>query len=181
MTDEQRRAIESAIAALNTLGWTHGVPALRALLADGGKGEAVAYTLLAALVDIYDDGMNNAPEDRCYVEGAWKETLDEARAYLAAPQAECARMEFKPVSGNDHMYVHGTQEAIDALKERLAHDYLMLAQAECAPREAMTDERISEIIEEFDGGSWIDGEYRIECKEMMRLARAIEQAAKEKA
>ena len=36
----------------------------------------------AALIDIYDDAMNNAPEHRCYVESAWEETLDEARALL---------------------------------------------------------------------------------------------------
>ncbi|WP_334021350.1 hypothetical protein [Burkholderia orbicola] len=39
--------------------------------------------LLAALIDIYDDERNNAPEDRCYVEGAWSEVLGEARALLA--------------------------------------------------------------------------------------------------
>ncbi|OXI42443.1 hypothetical protein CFB84_24855 [Burkholderia aenigmatica] len=37
---------------------------------------------LAALIDIYDDERNNAPEDRCYVEGAWTEALTEARALL---------------------------------------------------------------------------------------------------
>jgi hypothetical protein len=37
----------------------------------------------------------------------------------------------------------------------------------------LTDERISEIIEDFDGGSWIDGEYRIDCKDMMKLARTL--------
>ena len=36
--------------------------------------------LLAALIDIYDDEHNNAPEDRCYIEGAWSEVLGEARA-----------------------------------------------------------------------------------------------------
>jgi hypothetical protein len=50
--------------------------------------ERAAHKLLAALLDIHDDGTNNAPEDRCYVEGAWKETLDDARAYLAtSPQS----------------------------------------------------------------------------------------------
>jgi hypothetical protein len=71
----------------------------------------------------------------------WKDGLVNAdfrdgQPFFTAPQAECARMEFKPVIGNDHMYVHGTHEAIDALKERLTHDYRMLAQAECAPRDA---------------------------------------------
>ena len=56
-------------------------------LADAAIAERGAFKLLAALVDIYDDGMNNAPEDRCYVEGAWKETLDEARAYIATRAA----------------------------------------------------------------------------------------------
>ena len=36
----------------------------------------------AALIDIHDDAMNNAPEHRCYVDGAWKEELDETRALL---------------------------------------------------------------------------------------------------
>ncbi|MGT2472003.1 hypothetical protein [Paraburkholderia terrae] len=39
--------------------------------------------MCAALIDIYDDAMNNAPEDRCYVDGAWKEELDKARALLS--------------------------------------------------------------------------------------------------
>jgi hypothetical protein len=41
----------------------------------------------------------------------------------------------------------------------------------------LTDERISEIIDEFDGCSWIDGELRIDCKEVMRLARTLLAAA----
>jgi len=65
--------------------------ALRAAAGTTADAAAIAgreaFKLLAALVDIYDDGMNNAPEDRCYVEGAWKETLDEARAYVAARAA----------------------------------------------------------------------------------------------
>ncbi|VBM94809.1 hypothetical protein [Burkholderia pseudomallei] len=40
--------------------------------------------LLAALIDIYDDERNNAPEDHCYVESAWSEVLGEARALLAS-------------------------------------------------------------------------------------------------
>jgi hypothetical protein len=42
---------------------------------------------------------------------------------------------------------------------------------------ALTDDRISEIIDEFDDCSWIDGELRIDCKDMMRLARALLAAA----
>jgi hypothetical protein len=44
--------------------------------------------ICAALVDIYDDAMNNAPEDRCYVDGAWKEELDKARAIIAATEGK---------------------------------------------------------------------------------------------
>jgi hypothetical protein len=59
----------------------------RALLATPAplSDEPVAHKLLAEMIDILDDGMNNAPEHRCYVEGAWNEVLDEARAYLANP------------------------------------------------------------------------------------------------
>lgn len=38
----------------------------------------------AVLVDIYDDDRNNAPEDRCYVDGAFTAEMDEVRALLAA-------------------------------------------------------------------------------------------------
>lgn len=49
------------------------------------NGEAPnAHNLLAALVDIYDDGQKNPPEHRCYVPEAWGEILAEARAFLAA-------------------------------------------------------------------------------------------------
>lgn len=44
-----------------------------------------AHSLLAALIDIYDDAQNNAPEHRCYVESAWPDVLKEARTFLAAP------------------------------------------------------------------------------------------------
>ncbi|UJH75015.1 hypothetical protein L0U95_24060 (plasmid) [Burkholderia cenocepacia] len=60
---------------------------LRALLATPQPEPRAEVTnpfrdLLAALIDIYDDERNNAPEDRCYVEGAWSEVLGEARALL---------------------------------------------------------------------------------------------------
>ena len=48
-----------------------------------GASEHPAFKLLAALIDIHDDGTNNAPEHRCYVEGAWNDVMDEARAYVA--------------------------------------------------------------------------------------------------
>jgi hypothetical protein len=44
-------------------------------------------------------------------------------------------------------------------------------------RIALTDDRVSEIIDEYDDCSWIDGELRIDCKDMMRLARALLAAA----
>lgn len=58
------------------------------------NGEAAtALSLLDALIDIYDDTENKAPEHRCYVEGAWEECLSEARAFLAAPGAAIAARE----------------------------------------------------------------------------------------
>lgn len=44
---------------------------------------ATAQSMLAALIDIYDDTQNNAPEHRCYVESAWGDCLRDARALLA--------------------------------------------------------------------------------------------------
>jgi len=42
---------------------------------------------LAALVDIYDDAMNNPPESRTYVDGAFGQQMNEARVWLAAAEA----------------------------------------------------------------------------------------------
>ncbi|WP_456281638.1 hypothetical protein M1D55_19545 [Cupriavidus sp. JZ107] len=39
---------------------------------------------LAALVDIYDDAINNPPGHRTYVDGAFQQEMDKARAALAA-------------------------------------------------------------------------------------------------
>lgn len=55
---------------------------------------ASARSLLDALIDIYDDAQNNAPEHRCYVESAWSDVLKESRAFLAA--APAAAVEPKP-------------------------------------------------------------------------------------
>lgn len=63
----------------------------RALELLSASKPAVAHDLLAMLIDVYDDGQNNAPEDRCYVEGTWKEVLSEARSYLAASPAAPAQ------------------------------------------------------------------------------------------
>jgi hypothetical protein len=48
---------------------------------------ATAHSLLAALLDIYDDAQNNAPENRCYIDSAWSDVLKEARQFLATPPA----------------------------------------------------------------------------------------------
>jgi Lar family restriction alleviation protein len=47
---------------------------------------SAARDMLAALVDVYDDGMNNPPESRTYVDGAFIQQMDEARAMLAAAE-----------------------------------------------------------------------------------------------
>lgn len=67
--------VTNAVAAWNRRA-TQAVPALT----DDWRDQ------LAALVDIYDDAMNNPPESRTYVDGAFKQQMDEARALLAAPQ-----------------------------------------------------------------------------------------------
>ncbi|WP_321789359.1 hypothetical protein [Burkholderia pyrrocinia] len=54
------RAIEREVLAAHP-----GQPEPRAEVTDPFR------ELLAALIDIYDDQRNNAPEERCYVEGAW--------------------------------------------------------------------------------------------------------------
>lgn len=56
-----------------------------ALIERVGRAER-ASTLLEQIIDIYDDGTNNAPEHRWYVEGAWSEVLAEARASIAAKE-----------------------------------------------------------------------------------------------
>jgi len=50
--------------------------------ASAQKGLTNWRDICAALVDIYDDAINNAPEHRCYVDGAWNEELDKARELL---------------------------------------------------------------------------------------------------
>lgn len=90
LTDEQRESVEHAatwLARSEDLQNKAHAERLRALLATSLPELRAEVTnpfreLLAALIDIYDDERNNAPEDRCYVEGAWSEVLSEARALL---------------------------------------------------------------------------------------------------
>lgn len=69
------------------------IDAIRAVIADAraaspqatapkARGDHAIW-LLEALIDIYDDEQNNAPEDRCYAEVAWSATLTDIRAFLA--------------------------------------------------------------------------------------------------
>jgi hypothetical protein len=118
MTDEQRAAIESAIATLDGH-WE--ADELRALLADGGKGDAVAWTahqLYDAIEEVLlhhhvsnmegDDGEAYPLVDQLTTPGAnsiesgkfeirlicdaiYNEVLT-----VAAPQAECAPREAQP-------------------------------------------------------------------------------------
>lgn len=56
------------------------------LLAENDRLKALNAELAAALyalIDVWDDHQNNAPEYRCYVEEAWPEVLKEAHAVLA--------------------------------------------------------------------------------------------------
>lgn len=54
-----------------------------------------AFDTLASLVDIYDDAQNNAPEHRCYIDGAFKIEMDHARAFVAERDAAIAKGEGK--------------------------------------------------------------------------------------
>lgn len=68
---------------------TYASPALQAEPVPDINGKpATAHSLLAALVDIYDDGQNAPPEYRCYDENAWREVLTAARNFLATMAAE---------------------------------------------------------------------------------------------
>lgn len=57
--------------------------------------------LCAALVDIYDDGTNNPPEARCYVEGAWNEELQRVRDALAVTRPSQGEVRCKACQGNN--------------------------------------------------------------------------------
>jgi hypothetical protein len=144
--------------------------------ADGGKGQSVA---IYQVLDPIDGGWSDGPRSLYdATDGAFR------RIVYTAPQAESEgeAAQFKETLHDRlNQYEIPTQLGVVAIMKVIEQVYQSFTamQAECEPREALTDERISEIIEEFDGGSWIDGEYRIDCKDMMRLARAIEQAAKE--
>lgn len=104
LTDEQildefeRRAFSPLRMAdgLPTLDAVRLIEGVRALLSASkpatptARGEHAIW-LLEALIDIYDDGRNQAPEERCYAEGAWSATLADIRAFLAAAPAAPAQ------------------------------------------------------------------------------------------
>jgi hypothetical protein len=157
--------------------YTVRVGELRALLAEGGKSEAVAYATPEAI------GALSRKSAGMFTVYSFPQKWANVPLFTA-PQAECARMEFMPVGGNDHMYVHGTREAIDALKERLTHDYRMRVQAERAPRAdaekdvALTDAHVQIIRECFETHAI----YALEGKKMywkqaLPFARALLAAA----
>lgn len=78
------------------------------------NGEAPnAHNLLAALVDIYDDGQNNPPEHRSYVDGAWDDALNEARKFLAARAAEPEGWKLVPIKPTYAMVANAMKECGD--------------------------------------------------------------------
>lgn len=88
LTEEQILDVFAKVKGENASGYMIAVG--RALLAAHDSGATLTEAVnwrdrCAALIDIYDDGMNNAPEDRCYADGAWREEIDGTRALLAAP------------------------------------------------------------------------------------------------
>lgn len=58
-----------------------------------------ARNLLAAVIDIWEDYTDHAPEDRGYVTGAWADILEMARKFLAdaAPAAPVAEPAWQPL------------------------------------------------------------------------------------
>ncbi|WP_167368590.1 hypothetical protein [Paraburkholderia tuberum] len=84
VTDDESRIAEIADAAIDALLAEQSATPQATSKARGDH----AIWLLEALIDIYDDAQNNAPEDRCYAEGAWTATLTDIRQFIAnAPRA----------------------------------------------------------------------------------------------
>jgi len=87
------------IAFVRSLLATAPKAAEQAPVADAARGEPVDWhAICAAIVDIYDDAQNNAPEDRCYVDGAFTQEINQARALLAAPTQQPARASEAPIA-----------------------------------------------------------------------------------
>ena len=86
LKDRHEEIMALAIDTLNRSEHYNIATALRGVMSElAASGQKLTNwrDVCAALIDIYDDAMNNAPEDRCYVDGAWKEELDKARALLS--------------------------------------------------------------------------------------------------
>jgi hypothetical protein len=146
--------------------------------ADGGKGEAVA---IYQVLDPIDGGWSDGPRSLYdATDGAFR------RIVYNAPQAESEgeAAQFKEALHDRlNQYEIPTQLGVVAIMKVIEQVYQSFTamQAECAPREAL-------------GGDWLWSELMDYCKaqgiapatqtrlfEIVKRARAIEQAAKEKA
>jgi hypothetical protein len=137
---------------------------VRALLADGGKGEAVCDRIVCwhNRRCVNDDAatMRNCP-------------------HRTAPQAEYAPREAQPWRAEnvgaiydgtfDTTCAHcGGSGCFACLKSAAPTP----ERADAEKDAALTDEQIEHEIE-ISGGYWVDGEFRIDCKDLMTLCRAI--------
>jgi hypothetical protein len=82
--------------------------------------------------------------------------------HRAAPQAECAPREAQPWRAENVGAIYDEMLAAAPTPER----------ADAEKDAALTDEQIEHEIE-ISGGYWVDGEFRIDCKDLTTLCRAI--------
>jgi hypothetical protein len=107
---------------------------------------ATAHSLLAALLDIYDDAQNNAPENRCYIDSAWSDVLKEARQFLATPPAAAEAPAVPSDALSDFLEA---QDALDnhELNGKNGTDYFTLIRRRNDARKADTAGSMSGILE----------------------------------
>jgi hypothetical protein len=186
MNDEQKAALDLAVLNLKTHGDDQLLRAVqplieyyeaRALLSDGGKGEAVAW-----LIDWPDE-----PELGHYFgeEPGGPDARSRPLGFITAPQAECAASDAsaQPVAWQYQSKATDEWFQLDAAQiewhRNRGYNVRPLytgpapsdAQAECAPR-ALTDEEIYPLID----GCFGDKKYHFGAMQYIRFVRAIEQA-----
>jgi len=141
---------------------------------------ATAHSLLAALLDIYDDHQKNPPEHRCYVDSAWSDVLNEARQFLATPEPTQA-------TGGEALATSAAPAGQESVADGCGHDWRPfftgpnqthvicahcdekrpVAAAQAEARKPLTREQIDKIWHGM--GSFTSNDHRI-------FARAIEAA-----
>jgi hypothetical protein len=82
-------------------------------------GEECWFAWVDALVDIWQDGNDNAPDERCYVPGALKNVMLEAKAALDAHRAALSSKAPVPQSEGPSEPVALTEAAVIAMMNAL--------------------------------------------------------------